>query len=383
MRNKYKKLSLIASIILSTTCFSENVKMENYLKNNNSVDGSNIEYADNFKDSGTKEQASGFYNYSETIYSRVKNFRNATDKDLLVDAKPVEVFNVKNYKDAEMNKNKEHLSSLEKDTTTPTTIFSQGYCRFKSDIEISRMSEYSYLDCDFNELGKGTLAVLLVPDFFAQAVVAQPLYISITDKFGRETRLKATNGAVLNANRTSINLANIMNDHMIEKILASAAYKGGQTATIQAQAYLEAKKEARTKETITYVSTGDGTTEAVKTKNTEMPLKNDYITGAVVELISNSIQILGKSVLSSVKYTFKINKDSVAYADLVITPDTSDIGLAKKTNLINKNGVNQIDEKGDYQFIPNSDGMDLLDGEENGKNGKNSQSPTTNGGVRK
>lgn len=382
MRNKYKKLSLITSIILTTACFSESVKMENYLKNNNSVDNTNIEYADNYKDSGTKEQASGFYNYSETIYSRIKNFRNSTDKDLLVDAKSVEVFNVKQYKDNELNKNKEQISS-EKDTSTPSSIFTQGYCRFKSDIEISRMSEYSYLDCDFNELGKGTLAVLLVPDFFAQAVVAQPLYISITDKFGRETRLKATNGAVLNANRTSINLANVMNDHMIEKILASTAYKGGQTATTQAQAYLEAKKEARTKETITYVSTGDGTTEAVKTKNTEEPLKNDYITGAVVELISNSIQILGKSVLSSVKYTFKVNKDSVAFADLVITPDTSDIGLAKKTNLINKNGVNQIDEKGDYQFIPNSEGMDLLDEEENGRTRKNNQSTTTNAGTKK
>lgn len=380
--NKYKKLSLITSIILSTACFSESVKMEQYLKNNNSADGSNIEYADNYKDSATKEQASGFYNYSETIYSRIKNFRNSTDKDLLVDAKPVTVFDVQKYKEAENNKNKEQQASLEKDTSTPTSIFTQGYCRFKSDIEISRMSEYSYLDCDFNELGKGTLAVLLVPDFFAQAVVAQPLYISITDKFGRETRLKATNGAVLNANRTSINLANVMNDHMLEKILASTAYKGGQTATTQAQAYLEAKKDARTKETINYVSTGDGTVEAVKTKNTEEPLKNDYITGAVVELISNSIQILGKSVLSSVKYTFKVNKDAVAYADLVITPDTSDIGLAKKTNLINKNGVNQIDEKGDYQFIPNSDGMDLLDESENeGK--KRTQNTTTNAGIKR
>ena len=380
MINKYKKLSLITSIILSTSCFSESVKMEDYLKNNNSADDSHIEYADNYKDSGTKEQASGFYNYSETIYSRIKNFRNSTDKDLLVDAKTVDVFDIKKHKEIERSKEKEEQAFLEKDSLVSTNIFTQGYCRFKSDIEISRMSEYSYLDCDFNELGKGTLAILLVPDFFAQAVVAQPLYISITDKFGRETRLKATNGAVLNANRTSINLANIMNDHMIEKILASTAYKGGQTVTNQAQAYLEAKREARTKETITYVETGDGTTEAVKTKNTEEPLKNDYITGAIVELISNSIQILGKSVLSSVKYTFKINKNSIAYADLVITPDTSDIGLVKKTNLINKNGVNQIDEKGDYQFIPNSDGMDLLDEEENEKS---TPSSTINTGIKK
>lgn len=149
---------------------------------------------------------------------------------------------------------------------------------------------------------------------------------------------------------------------MLEKILASTAYQSATIATNQAKAYLDAKAEARVSEQINYVDTGDGTTEAVKTTNTQMPLKSDYITGAAIELVSSLVKTIGKSVLSNINYTFKINKNAIVYADVVVTGDTSvnnSGGILKKRNLSNRNSTNEINEDGSYNFIPNDAGFEI------------------------
>lgn len=354
-----KKSIILSGLLLSVALANQQISMENYLNNNNVVDNTKKEYTSEYQDATKIDASKGFFNYKEVVYSRILDYRlNGAAEEKVSVASVTPTFDVKDHQ----KKLKEERERLEKEANSKTeeakkgeTLYAQGYCRFKNNVEVTRISEYSYLDCEFDDFGQATLAVLVVPDFYARALVAQPLYISYSDGFGKQKRLNTTNGAILNATKTSINIANIVNDYLLEKILASSAYQGATIATNQAKAYLDAKSQARTKEQVTYVNTGDGTTEAVKSTNTDMPEKSDYITGAAVEFISSIVKVIGKSVLSNINYSFKINKNAMVFADVVVSSDTSienSGGTIKKTKLTNKASNNLMDENGEYNFIP-------------------------------
>ena len=355
-------LSLLLASLLNANTDSK-VNMQNYLENHNSVDGTKKEFVSEFKDSTKFDVAKGFYNYKEVVYSRIVDYRGDSETSIATATtnKTFDVLAAEKTRLEELNKikDKEKEASAKEEEKD---IYAQGYCRFRNSVEVTKMSEYSYLDCQFNDIGNATLAVLIVPDFYAQALVAQPLYVSVSDEFGNSKRLNTTNGAILNATKSSINIANVVNDYMLEKIIASTSYQAGTIATQQAKAYLEAKTDARTSEQITYVDTGDGTTEAVKTKNTQMPEKSDYISGAAVELVSAVVKTIGKSVLSNINYSFKVNKDAIVYADLVISGKSNannNGGLLKTPKLINKESSNPIEEDGTYKFIPDDSKLEI------------------------
>ncbi len=376
MANQYPKVNLfientynydedILSKFLTLSVANQQINMQNYLDNNNVVDGSTKEFTSEYQDATKIDATKGFYNYKEVVYSRLVNYRLDANDNKFKDATVVATFDVIGHQAAEKAKAEaiENAKVKEKEKLEDkTNVVMQGYCRFKNDIEVTSISEYSYLDCEFSDIGKATMAVLIVPDFYAKALVAQPLYVSYSDEYGKEHRLNSTGGAVLNATKTSINIANIVNDFMLEKILSTTAYQGATAATEQAKAFLEAKSQARTKEQVNYVNMGDNAKEAVMTKNTEMPEKSDYITGAVVELVSSFVKTIGKSVLSDIRYSFKINKNAMVFADVVVSSDKGIQnmgGTIKKTKLVNKSSQNVLDDKGEYNFIPEDAGLEV------------------------
>lgn len=375
------KKSIILSSLLVSMATSNQINVQNYLDNNTSADGSKKEFTSEYQDATKIDVSDGFFNYKEVAYSRVLDYRLDNGINKFAVAAMTPTFDVIKHqvdeqtkKDALLADNKEK----EKEKAKLTNVIAQGYCRFRNDIEVTKLSEYSYLDCEFNDIGKASLAVLIVPDFYAKALVAQPLYISYSDGYGNEQRLNTTGGAVLNATKTSINIANIVNDYMLEKILASTAFQGATIATNQAKAYLDAKSQARTKEQVNYVNMGDGVKEAVKTSNTDMPDKADYITGAAVELISSLVKTIGNSVLSTINYTFKINKNAIVFADIVVSSEESfdnNGGIVKKTKLINKSSKNPVSPDGEYNFTPDDSGLEieLIDKKQSGFNKNTTQ----------
>lgn len=365
------KKSLFLCGILISFAFSAPDKQstENYLENTNPVDNTKTAYTTEYQDATKLDGTKGYFNYREVVYDRIIAYRSDFNKaNDLSNATKFSTYDVQGYQ-KKLQEDADKLSKQEaeqKKAEDAKDIFAQGYCRFRNDIEVSKISEYSYLDCQFNDIGNATLAVLIVPDFYAKALVAQPLYLSVSDEYGNSKRLNTTNGAVLNATKTSINIANLVNDFMLEKILASTSYQSATIATTQAKSYLDAKNDARKNEQLTYVPTGDGTSQAIKTTNSQMPDKVDYITGATIELVSSLVKTIGKSVLSDISYSFKINKGSMVYADVVISGKTNSSnngGLIKKTKLINKDSTNEIKEDGSYDFIPKDNDLEIeIDG---------------------
>lgn len=363
------KTIILSSLLVGSMAFgvqtNSKSNAEEYLKTTNSADNTKTEFTTDYKEATKLDASQGFYNYKEVVYSRIVDYRTSSDKSNdPTNATKIATFDIEEYqKKLKEEKDKEkNAATKEENATAEEDIFIQGYCRFKNDVEVSKLSEYSYLDCDFNEIGKAQLAVLIVPDFYAQALVAQPLYLSISDEYENSKRLNTINGAILNATKTSINIANLVNDYMLEKIIASTSYQGATIATNQAKAYLDAKSDARKNEQITYVSVGDGVSQAVKSTNTQMPETSDYITGAAVELVSSIVKTLGKSVLSNINYSFKVNKGSMVYADIVVSGKTSpnnNGGVLKKTKLINKDTTNEIKEDGTYDFIPKDNDLEI------------------------
>lgn len=360
------KKSILLCSVLVTVSSTNQVNMQNYLDNTKTSTGEQKEFVTEYQDATKIDAAKGFFNYKEVVYSRIVGYRNDISLDgKFAEAKVVNTFDVVDYqekKQQELDKKLAEQQKTQEEIDKKITVVAQGYCRFRNEVQVTKLSEYSYLDCEFNDIGKASLAVLIVPDFYAKALVAQPLYISYSDEFGKEQRLNTTGGAVLNATKSSINIANVVNDYLLEKILASTAYQGATIATNQAKAYLDAKSEARKKEEVNYISTGDGTVEAVKSTNIDKPEKADYITGAFVELVSSLVKNIGSGVLSSINYAFKINKNAVVFADIVVSSEQNydnNGGIIKKTKLINKGSKDVISPNGEYNFTPEDAGLEI------------------------
>jgi len=227
-------------------------------------------------------------------------------------------FDVEGYQD-ELNKLKQQkieevqAAAEEAYRAEHEVKFVSGYCILDKDILVERIATYAYLDCDFtNPIGRGKLAVSMVPEFYAKALVANPLYIVTSDN-----RYPVHNGVVMTKDRNSVNLANIVNDRLIQKIAISGGYRTLGIVAQQAQAYLNAKSEARTQTTST-VTGGDNPVVVQDTKVLQ-PKSEDYFAVAVLQSVSELAKIVGENMIENLPYTFKANKGAIYYVDLELT----------------------------------------------------------------
>jgi hypothetical protein len=194
--------------------------------------------------------------------------------------------------------------------------FVKGYCYLHNDVVVERIATYANLDCDFPQpLGRASLSVSMTPEFYAKALVANPLYV-VKDN----VRLPVLNGVVMTKDQNSINLANVVNDRLLKKILATGTYRGIGVAAQQAQAYLNAYQESLKHEQAVVL---DGnTTGVVTTTNTEKPSPGLYAAMAGVQFISEMAKIVGENFVRELPFTFKAFKGSVYYVDLQFAPGT-------------------------------------------------------------
>lgn len=261
----------------------------------------------------------GQFNYPEVVYEHFKAYQRMPRLNSNTNAARVEAGydfytqSLNAQQQAKALQAKQEQKSLE-EAKKPDIRYLQAYCTLRNETQIERVAGYATLSCDFMNYGQGKLAVTLTPDFFSQALIATPLYVQFGNK-----KLLVQEGVVLNGIRTSINVASTVNDYKIQKILAATGIATANSATKFAQQYLDALSQSRQKQTGGDVIVGSGGTIITPTKTeTEKPNKSDYITGAAIEMVSNIVGIVGNAYLDSIPYTFRIQKDTMLFADLQV-----------------------------------------------------------------
>lgn len=219
----------------------------------------------------------------------------------------------------------------------------RGYCYLDEEVSVQKIASYVMLSCDLNQpIGHVTLGVSMVPEFYAKALIGNPLYI-VKD----EERVPIRNGVVMTKDRNSINLASIVNDNLLKKIMATSAYKGIGVAATQAQEYLNQKIASDTQQ-----SSGiqGGLTPITTTvTNTRPPDPYTYIAVAGIQIVSQIAKIVGENYVQDLPFTFKIAKGRVFYVDLQFTPDENMEGYKMKENNIIKQAPGLGDKSGKLQ----------------------------------
>ncbi|MDA3053530.1 hypothetical protein [Campylobacter sp. JMF_03 NE3] len=278
----------------------------------------------NLIDLENQKRDDGQFNYSEIVYEHLKAYQRMPRENgqgVNVSQEMPAHYNFHNTtllaaqaKQEVVAKNQAIKAQQE---IQPDIQFVQGYCFLKNETTIERVAGYANLSCDFMDQGHGTLAVSLTPDFFSQALIATPLYLTLDSN---NKRLIVQQGVVLNGARTSINVASQVNDYLIQKIVAASAITTSATVTKYAQEYLDELKQSREKQeggNIYYDNNGN-LVQSQTTTNHEKPNKADYITGAAIELVSSLVNVVGNAYLDRLTYTFKVNKDTMLFADLQV-----------------------------------------------------------------
>lgn len=266
-----------------------------------------------------QKDTSGVYNYHEVVYEHIKQYqaKQATPQvaTKVVIGEDITAKKAKALADKMALAAKEEQSQIT-NSKDLTPHFLEGFCYVKNDIEVERIATYAYLDCDFDNGKKGELVVSMVPDFYALALVAKPLYVITTDpKTGKKTRMPVTSGAVLTQDKTSINVANVVNDRKIARIAAAAGYTSLNVATKTMQSYMVDARAARQKQQM-QITNGSGYSTETLTQNVDAPKRGEYLTMAGIEIVSEIAKVIGDNFVQNLPYTFKTYKGSNLYADL-------------------------------------------------------------------
>lgn len=269
-----------------------------------------------------RSTTSGIYNYDEVTYEHIKK-RSGVAHQPQESSSITLGENIIKRKQEELSKRiasaAEQKKVAEAKATPTWPKFTEGYCYVKNDTEVERIATYAYLSCDFAApIGRAELVASLVPDFYARALVAKPLYLNIMDNNRKKQRIPIDSGAVLTQNKLSINVANVVNDRKLEKIVASGTYVTLNAATQQSQLYLNDLRQSRQHQSVSQNSSISGTTIASAT-NYDKPVAGDYLLSGGLQIVSEIAKIVGEAVVNNLPYTFKINKDSVLYADLELS----------------------------------------------------------------
>ena len=97
-----KSLYLALMLYSSTSLANQQINMQNYLDNNNAVDGRTKEFTSEYQDATKIDDNKGFYNYREVVYSRLLDYRLDNNKEnKFSTATKVETFDVVAYQDGE------------------------------------------------------------------------------------------------------------------------------------------------------------------------------------------------------------------------------------------------------------------------------------------
>lgn len=321
-KNKILGSVLLIGILFTNNLFANNDRVTLEADNNygsrkaTGKDDSRAYESTSLIDIENKYNDGGIYNYAEAVYYHLKNYQNRPLSQTVASRIDTANYNFNNDIIAQ-NQAEAQLQLLQEQiheaaTNEPRIEFISAYCTIPNEVVIERIASYTIARCDFDNYGPGFMAITLTPDFFSQALIGTPLYVN----FNNNQKFTVSDGAILNATRTSINIATSVNDYKIQKIVAATGLVTADVTTRYVQQYLNERKAARTQETGGVNQVVDGVNvQTPVIKNTQQPKKEDYLAGAGIELVSGLIGIASNAFLDDLPYTFKIAKDTIIYVD--------------------------------------------------------------------
>jgi len=313
-------------------------------KNDHGTDNSENQYVQNYTSNKNGSSPSQEIFLEENIFQLFETHRGSgyetnTGGDLAkkIEGKAFDLVGTRKKIEEDKRKEQEKIdaaASIKSELESVKTFHASGYCVVPNEVEVNTISAYTVLSCDLNGIAKKVeLTAMLVPDFYSGALVAKPLYFNHNNM-----RLRSAKGVILNADRTSLNIANVINDRKVEKIVANFAYNTANIVTVQAQAYLDADSQARTTEDVVSTSSGSGGTTVTKGTNTTSPDLGIFVANAGIQMVSNLAKLISEANINSIKYSFKVNQGSILYVDSIITNDQNILDInVNTTEIVNKN----------------------------------------------
>ena len=258
------------------------------------------------------------------LYNFITRYDNENDKKtypitlnnkVMVLADNVSVHNqkMKELQDIEDKKKAEQ----EKEENQTKTIYFTGYCFTRNAIEVENIQGYGIIDCSFedNDLNISTskMMAMFIPITSRNALISKPIYLLGKDN----KKIPIQTGVILTLDRTSLNVANFINDKKMKKLTGDLMSQTGDIALNQSVAYLNQLEESNKREEVVLNSSISGTTQT-KTTNTEAPDATTYLVHSGIQFISGLFK-LGGLLLSEDKYPlFKVYQDSGFYVDFVV-----------------------------------------------------------------
>lgn len=344
-----KRLIFFVILIIETTGLFANIKSNNLseeelnkqLKAEALLRGEDTESMKDDGDKSSQKTSSGKDNEDKykdvAMYNLLSKYNTDNDKKLfpvvLKDKSMILADNVGAYNEKQKaldEKKRLEAENKQKEATETKTIYLTGYCFTNNAIEVENIQGYGVIDCTFEkndlDIDSSKMMAVFVPITSRSALIAKPIYL--LDKKNKKTPIQS--GVILTLDRTSLNIANFVNDKKIKKLSGDLLNQTGDIILNQSVAYLNQLEESKRKEEIVTNSSISGTTQS-KTTNTDAPDGTTYLIHSGIQFISGLFK-LGGLVLSEDKYPFfKVYKDSGFYVDFVVEIN-GDKGIKTKEN---------------------------------------------------
>ena len=243
----------------------------------------------------------------------------------------------------------------EKEKEKRKYIHLTGYCIEPNDIEIDRIKEYTYANCEFGstKIPRGRLMISLTPIPNHHAVIGTPIYLDPGESEIDNIMFDVDRGVVMTLDKTSINLANFYNDVLAKHTITEAMMKTGDVAAQQAIAYLEDEKQSRQRSQINYVNGSVGApAQPIVTQDTARPDPELYLLTGGVQLASALVNVIGQAFLDNIHYMFKIYKGAQFYVDIVVHEKTEDDYAEKYQDQGKTPNVQKIQTTRGFEAVP-------------------------------
>lgn len=197
-------------------------------------------------------------------------------------------------------------------------FYTRGYCSFLNQVDVSDMVAFAEVECMLDNIGYSKMSISIYPEHSSKALVAQALTV-IPDGIEQSDRYVVRKGVVLNGLRTGLNIASIVNDRKLEKMLAAGLLSTNYIVSDESLKYMDALIASRKQESSQVIpGTGGSAPIVVQNSNTEKPRVQDSVTLAGIRLASSFIGILGESIINNLPYLYRIEKGQRIYFDGIV-----------------------------------------------------------------
>ena len=197
-------------------------------------------------------------------------------------------------------------------TTEDLNVTITGYCLIQDNITVGKQRSSVTTLCNTDK-GQVRLFSDLTPVHKEASLIPDPIYV---EKNGR--KFKVLNARVTNEARTSYNIATYVNDRKIEEVALSSTSVAADEIKTSSNEYLSALEKSRTKQTVSFVDTGNGTA-AVSSSNTEAPNAVDYIAKGIINIGASAAKTAAEIFKKDLTALYFVEKNTKMYVELTVS----------------------------------------------------------------